>query len=96
LQVAENATGHRPPELDGPPCPPELVYVLTWFYELAAARGSSGFGLNPISYSEIDAWARLSGIEIDSSEVALVRLVDAAFLRSLTDGRPSRHSNNRG
>ena len=69
------------PELDGPPAPAALGYLWGWFVELSTARGGSGFGgLNPIAYLEIDAWARLSGVELTAFELGVLRRLDHLFL----------------
>jgi hypothetical protein len=78
--VAERNAAARA-ELEGPPCPPALAHVVRWFAELSSARGGSGFGANPISYAEIEAWARLTRRYPSSVEVALLRDVDSAYLR---------------
>jgi hypothetical protein len=67
--------------LIGPLCPPPLRYVLEWFLELAAARGSSGFGISPLSFTEIKAWSELTGRRLSAAEVRLLRALDAAFLQ---------------
>lgn len=68
------------PDLDGPACPPELVYVLEWYGELAAARGSNGFGVSPISFSEIAAWSGLVGVRPTPFEIGVLRHVDACVI----------------
>lgn len=64
-----------------PPCPWPLRYLLDWYHELAAARPQSGFGVSPLAYGELDAWARLTGRDPRPLEVAWLRRLDAAFLR---------------
>jgi len=81
------AQGAAVPELDNPVAiPVELAYLFAWFTELSAARGSGGFGANPISYAEIDAWARLTGTAPTPFEISVIRLLDGALLRNLSDG----------
>ena len=46
----------RPAELDGPTLPDYLVPAWMAFLELHLRRGSNGFGLSSLSYSEIAAW----------------------------------------
>lgn len=55
-------------------------YVGGWFGELSGARSSNGFGVNPVSYAEIDAWARLTGRHPSFLEVSALRRLDAAYL----------------
>lgn len=71
------------PELDGPGCARELLYLLEWFGELSAARGSGAAGPNPISFAELAAWAALTGNEPTAAEVHILRRIDAAFLAAL-------------
>ena len=72
--------GRLPDELaNAPACPAELGHVWRWFAELNARR-PRGEGDHPISYAEIDAWARLSGIQARPFEVAALLAVDNAFL----------------
>ncbi|WP_445263523.1 phage tail assembly chaperone [Rhizobium rhizogenes] len=40
------------------------AHVWAWFRELDRARTSNGYGLNPLSYSDIDAWSRLRRISL--------------------------------
>lgn len=41
-------------------------------------------GLNPIGYTDIDAWSRLTGYSPDSEEVSAIVQVDAAFRSALS------------
>lgn len=63
-------------ELAGPELPPMGAYVWTWFLELHAARGSSGFGPLPIGYGEIAAWAALTGRAPLPWEIELLTALD--------------------
>jgi len=67
-------------ELQGPELPPGCGYVWTWFCELHAARGGNGYGPNPISYAEIEAWARLTGRHLTPWEVAALRVLDQVWM----------------
>lgn len=80
LESYERQTGIRPPELEGPPLPTDLAHIWGWFTELSAARGSSGFGPNPISYPDILAWTLLTGTVIRPAEIAAITAVDHAWL----------------
>lgn len=82
LEQVERQTGTTPPELEGVPELPEAAsHVLQWFYDLSATR-SVGMALNPISYTEIQAWCSLTGSRPAPWEVAAIRQIDAAFLQS--------------
>lgn len=77
------------PELDGPVCPPFLVYLLEWFAELSAARGSGVHGANPLSFAEIAAWASLTGSDPTPAEVHILRRIDAVFIAAVMRGASS-------
>lgn len=82
LEQVERQTGITPPELEGVPELPEPAsHLMAWFYDLSATR-SVGMALNPISYTEIEAWARLTGNKPAPWEVSAIRQLDAAFLQS--------------
>lgn len=54
--------------------------VLDWFWQLSAARGSNGMGLNPITFESLAAWSALSGIKPTPFEVRCIRRIDDAYL----------------
>ena len=70
----------RPPELDGPDLPDELAFLWGYFTELHETR-SGGMGPGPISYSEIDAWQRLTGRELPIWQVKAIKRMDRAFMQ---------------
>lgn len=62
---------------DEPEAPPEVQYVLDWFYELSRQRKS---GPEPISWADIDAWARLRDVKPDQLEIEAILMLDATFI----------------
>lgn len=82
LEQVEKQTGITPPELGGVPDLPEAAaHVLHWYYDLAGTR-TIGMALNPISYTEIQAWCNMTGNRPAPWEVLAIRQIDAAFLQS--------------
>ncbi len=74
-------TGEAPPELaDAADCPDEYLELWLWWQELATSRGGNGFGPNPLTYSEIAAWAALTHRAPTPAETALLTQIDAVFL----------------
>lgn len=47
------------------------------FLDLDQTRASSGFGSNPISFTEIANYCLLQGIEITPEEVDVIRTLDS-------------------
>jgi hypothetical protein len=65
--------------------PPALSHIWVWFCDLSRSWTSYGHGLNPISFSEIDAWARVMQTNPTPWEIGLIRRIDAAVLKKLME-----------
>lgn len=81
LRLFEKRTGKRHADLDGPDCDGALLYLYGWWRELDDARQSGCSGPDPISYAEMQAWARLTQRAPSVDEVQTLRRLDAAYLR---------------
>ncbi|MCP3065845.1 hypothetical protein LXT21_44465 [Myxococcus sp. K38C18041901] len=85
LEQVAKATGKAPPALVGEYALPEaLAHVWGWFCELSGARGAGGFSIAPISFQDIEAWARLTGHQPTPAEVVLLRQLDDVFRDELS------------
>ena len=49
----------------------------------AGRYGSTGMGPVPLTWAEIDAWARNAGTPVDPAEMRLVRSMSVAFVNGL-------------
>jgi hypothetical protein len=65
----------------------EGIYLWEWFVDLHGARTSSGFGINPIPYAEIHAWASLSQLSLSVWEVRVLRQMDRAWLSAFVESQ---------
>lgn len=65
-------------ELACPEMPAELVYLWNAFLRLSARR-TVGFSANPISWSEIDAFARYTGTRLTPWEVKILEDLDDLY-----------------
>lgn len=63
-------------ELACPPFPIALDYLWTAFRRLARRRSSNGFGYNPISWGDIDAFVRHSKIVLAPWEIEIIEELD--------------------
>jgi hypothetical protein len=86
LEQVAAATGKRPPELDGPEFPEAWDHLMTWFLDLGLGRTSSGFGPNPLTWADFQAWSQLTGIVLRPVEVQLLRVLDRAYLKAMAEG----------
>ena len=84
------------PEPPEPPEPPEGGDLL-WgvFMELSGARGSNGFGPNPLSWQALDAYARLSGVGLTPYEAETIRAMDLAFMAAWSEARKKEKAHER-
>lgn len=85
-QLAKSS-GIRHPRLDVKPLPWQASYVWGWFQELNQARTSNGMGLNPITFSEIQAWSAVRGVKLRPHEVRLIKALDMTYLKAVADAR---------
>jgi len=65
-------------ELETPPLPLELDYIWKAFCRLSARR-RSGFGIEPIAWSDLDAFMRLTGTRLAPWEIRLIEDLDDLF-----------------
>lgn len=62
---------------------------LAWEYftQLHNARSSNGYSANPITYSEIESWNRLTDAQVTPLEVKIIRRLDNIYLNHQADKR---------
>jgi hypothetical protein len=76
-------TGVKPAELeDIKDLPESCLQVWKWFIDLNNSRSSNGFGVNPISYSDIKSYFDLIGIELEEWELYLIKRLDQESMSS--------------
>jgi hypothetical protein len=63
-----------------PPCPAAVMHLWLWWAELARGRRVGGFGPEPFGWSDIEAWARLTGSLPRPSEVRALLDLDREWL----------------
>ena len=81
MESVERQTGQRPAALNGPAIPEAGAYLWVWFLELHCSRGG-GFGPSALTYSEILAWAALTGSDPVPWEIQIIKALDGAWLTS--------------
>jgi hypothetical protein len=59
------------------------MYLLEWFGDLSSARRSGANGPDPIGFSDIEAWSRLTGTIVRREELIILRQMDAAWCRAV-------------
>lgn len=91
-------TGKKPKELeDLVELPVEMQYVWEYFLRLNKRRTSNGFGVNPITFNEIDSFFRVNQIEYNESEVFILELLDDVVLEHFAKQQEKENKkNNKG
>jgi hypothetical protein len=67
-------------ELETPPLPLELDHVWNAFCRLHARR-RSGFSAEPIAWSDLDAFIRLTGVRLAPFDIQLIEMLDDLYRR---------------
>jgi len=68
----------------GPPLPPAVAHIWAAFIRLHNRRGG-GMGPAPLMWTEIEAFARLTGASFDPWELELIEALDNVFARVRND-----------
>ena len=76
--------------VDEPEVPFAGEHPWAWFWEMAEARTSNGFCLLPLSWADIEAWARLTATPLSPYEVMTLRRMDAAYLSAHAEATKKR------
>lgn len=80
LKSIERQVGVTPDLLKPVPFPQILEFVWCDFLELNDARTSNGYSMNPVSFTELDAWNRLVKKDITAQEISIIKQLDGVFL----------------
>jgi hypothetical protein len=86
LLAIQERSGQTPQALlDAPVCPAGCEELWRVFSELHSCRGSTGFGPMRITYTDIDAFQRVSGTALQPWERDAIRSADAAYLNDYAE-----------
>lgn len=86
LEHVWKITGNKPAQLENLVELPRTMFLLwKWFVDLDASRTSSGFGVNPLSYSDILSYSILENVEFTSEEVQIIKKLDEITLKHYAD-----------
>lgn len=70
-------------ELEPLPLPDGAEYLVAWYGDLRSALGADLASPKPLSYTELDAWARRMEIDPTPTEVRLLFALDRAFITTM-------------
>ena len=73
-----------------PDVPDVADHVWTWFWTLSKRRQRGFDGASPLTYSEIDAWLRVTRTIALPQEIDLIMAMDSAWLEAVAEMREQR------
>jgi len=85
LQAIQRQTGEVLDELQGEPIPPEMLYLWGIFVDLNSGR-TYGMSPNPLTFTDIAAYAALTQVDFRAWEVSLIKQVDLLWLKEVVNG----------
>lgn len=96
IRAVENLSGRKGTAIEAkraelearlhlPDFPEEYTFAWASFFELNQSRSSNGFGVNPISFTEIEAYLRLTGKVLLPYEINGINTIDSCFLKAQSD-----------
>ncbi|TNG94881.1 hypothetical protein FHQ28_05665 [Pasteurellaceae bacterium USgator11] len=84
LTAVYEQTNIKPEQLNNPEPDPFVLYLLDYFRELSMSR-QCGMTINPILYSEIEAWSRLTATTLEKWELDTLKRLDVIWLNVQVD-----------
>ncbi len=73
------ASGEYSPQAQLPSI--QASYLIDLVFEVGICQ-PNGFGLSPISWSDLDAWSRIKGIHLSSYEGSMIVMISRIFVTS--------------
>lgn len=72
---------------------PELgTHIMGWFWELNSRRVMGMEMPHPLSFTEIDAWRRLTNTYVLHEEIEALIAIDSAYLMQIAKNKEARQS----
>lgn len=69
-------------ELALPPFPEAVRYLWRAFARIRRRNAGNGFGATPITWADLDAYSRLSGMHLKPWEIEIIEMLDDLLLAS--------------
>jgi hypothetical protein len=77
-------------ELVEPAVPSPMRYLVEWWHEIGAGRGSGAWGPAGVTWQDIAGWSAVTGTEISPMEAMVVLRMDRTFLSAAQPPEPTR------
>lgn len=85
LEQVKKATKRDPEGLENPHEFPKLLnLVWSFFIQLSQSRTAGFSGPNPITYTEIQAWANLTQTRLNPYDVGIIKRLDSIYLKAIS------------
>lgn len=77
------ASGEDVEDLENPDLPPAAEYLWTWFFRISKGRASYGYGAAPLTWGDLDAWMRITGVNLSPAEADILLSMDNAYISAM-------------
>ena len=87
-RLTEQACAALAAQLEGAPraaAPLAVAHLLEWFDELGGGRSGNGSGPNPLAWSAMLAWSKMTETVPEIWELRALQRMDTVWLRSVLD-----------
>ncbi len=74
--------------LEASECPDSLFYIWEYFLTMNIRRTGNGYGPNPLTPPEVEAWARLHGVRLTPFEAEALDGLETRFLKHFAKAAP--------
>jgi len=82
LEQVKKATGYAPEGLENnTEFPNPLSHVWSFFLQLHQSRTMGFSGPNPITYSEIESWVKLTNNQPNPLDVGIIKRLDSLYMK---------------
>lgn len=93
--MVERVTGKKPVELENRiELPDSMKEIWYWFLALNNTR-TSGFGMSPITYTEMGNYFNLHQIEVEPFEIEVIKLLDSVAMEHSQKQQEKSKNNNK-
>ena len=68
---------------EDPDLPPAGEMLWTWFFRLSKGRANYGYGAAPLTWADLEAWMRITGVDLSPLEADALLSMDNAYISAL-------------
>jgi hypothetical protein len=79
-----------PDEYPLPEIPDEVQHIWHWYWEIRQGIPAGMSGSEPISHTELAAWAQMARVDVGPALLQQLRSLDVTYLNSVSKAKPKK------